>query len=478
MLAFLWLTPLKFMKKMISRRNMLLGLTATAGGLAGLGAFKTFNEPGASQPDIIKKEGLSEPTGQMTYRINKNSSDKVSLLGFGCMRYPVMPGEKSPRSPNINEREAQALIDYAFAHGVNYFDTAWGYHNGASQIFTGSALKRYPRDKFFLATKMPSYLKPSLAQAKEIFATQLRNCQVEYFDYYLLHTLSTVANYQETYEREGVLDYLLEEKKQGRIRNLGWSFHGDAPMLEYVLSRDIPWDFGMIQINYHDLWHKYEPNPNIKRNTPEPAPVPWMFEKMVASGLPLIIMEPLLGGRLARLNHKAVNILQSARPQDSAAAWAFRYVAGLPNILTILSGMTYMEHLQENLQTFSPFEPLSAAEEDVLKKSLQAFINTDNIRCTTCGYCMPCPYGVDIPAVFRHHNNCLDDDLVPRGVRSAEYEEARHAYLASLARKVPELATASHCTGCGQCLPKCPQFIDIPKEMAALGKLIHGLREV
>ena len=464
-------------KEILTRRKMLLGLTATAGGLAGLGAWKTFHEPGTSQPEIIKKANLSEPTAPMSYSTNKKNGDKISLLGFGCMRFPVMPGEKSPRSPNIDAKAVQAMVDYAIAHGVNYFDTGWGYHSGASQAFIGRALKHHPRDKFNLATKMPGFFKPTLAKAKEYFASQLKQCQVEYFDYYLLHALSTVPNYKETYEREGVLDYLLEEKKQGRIRNLGWSFHGDAPMLEYVLNCGVPWDFGMVQLNYHDMLYKYIPTMRMRRTLPEPAPIPWMYSKMVASGLPMIIMEPLLGGRLARLNGKALRILQAARPEDSAAAWAFRYVAGLPNVLTILSGMTYMEHLQDNLQIFSPLEPLTPSEELVLKEALNAFVNASNIRCTTCGYCMPCPYGVDIPGVFRHHNNCLDDDLV-KDARSPEYNTARQAYLASLARKVPELATASHCTGCGQCISKCPQFIDIPNEMDKLAKLVRDMTTV
>ena len=273
-------------------------------------------------------------------------------------------------------------------------------------------------------------------------------------------------------------DAMLEEKRQGRIRNLGWSFHGDKAMLEYVLSRDVPWDFAMIQLNYHDLLHELNPNPFIKRNVPQPAPTKWMFEKIIASGLPYVIMEPLLGGRLARLNGKAVHTLQTEHPDATAASWAFRYVAGLPNVLTILSGMTYLEHLQDNLSTFTPFQPLSKHEQAVLQKALQEFVVADNIRCTTCGYCMPCPYGVDIPAVFRHHNDCLDDDKVPQDVRDPDYAAARRSYLTSLSRRVTELRTAAHCTGCGQCVKMCPQFIDIPTEMAKLGRYINGLREI
>ena len=201
-----------------------------------------------------------------------------------------------------------------------------------------------------------------------------------------------------------------------------------------------------------------------------------MYETLLASGLPLVIMEPLLGGRLARLNRKALRILQTQDPQATAASWAFRYVGGLPNVLTVLTGMTYMEHLQDNLRTFAPLVPFSEQESATLKKALDAFVTADNIRCTTCGYCMPCPYGVDIPTVFRHHNDCLDDEQVPAGERSPEYDAARRHYLVTLARRVPELRSASRCTGCGKCVKKCPQFIDIPGEMAKLAKLLEDMR--
>lgn len=469
-------------KSSLTRRQVLAGLTVACGGVAGLGGWATYQNSLAKSPQPgpgFSTEGMPETSAQnMTYTSTSRSGDKISMLGFGCMRYPVMPGENSPRSPNIDEAQAFALVDYALAHGVNYFDTAWGYHNGASQIVTGKALKRHPRDSFFLATKMPGYMNPSRARAKEMFETQLKNCQVDYFDYYLLHNLSLVSNYQRTYEKEGVLDYLLEERKQGRIRNLGWSFHGDCAMLEYVLSRDVDWDFAMIQVNYHDLLRNVVPNPFIKKTVPVPAPSKWMLDKIVETKLPLVIMEPLLGGRLARLNGKAIRILQNEHAAASPASWAFRYVAGLPNIMTILSGMTYMEHLQDNLQTFSPYVPLSDHEHQSLKAALDAFVVADNIRCTTCGYCMPCPYGVDIPAVFKHHNNCLDDDINPTDATKAAYNQARQQYLTTLAREIPELRSASHCTGCGQCVAQCPQFIDIPHEMAKLSKYVRDLRKV
>ena len=460
----------------LSRRTLLktagvsaVGVTAAYYGLDKLGALpRGLSGWNAPLPP--------PPTDKMTYRTHQGSGDKISLLAFGCMRLPVMPEATSPRSIDIDESAAFALVDYALAHGVNYFDTAWGYHGGASESIMGKALKRHPRDSFYLATKMPTYLDPTLAQAKEIFATQLQKCQVDYFDYYLLHALTSAAGYRKTYEELGVLDFLLEEKAQGRIRNLGWSFHGDQETLEYVLSRNVPWDFAMVQLNYHDLLHEYIPSAFQRVRAQEPAPAQWMYEKLRQSGLPLMIMEPLLGGRLARLNKKTLAVLQTERPQDSAATWSFRHLGGLPNVLTVLSGMTYMEHLQDNIRAYAPLEPLSEWEHTVLKAALDVFITAENIRCTTCGYCMPCPYGVDIPAVFLHHNNCLDDEQVPKGTRDAEYAKARRAYLVNLVRQVPKLRTAIHCTGCDKCVKLCPQFLDIPAEMARLGKFVEELR--
>ena len=456
----------------VSRRRL---LQAAGAGVAG-GAVLYGLDKLRLLPSFEKN--LPVPAADsMTYRLNPKNGDKISLLGFGCMRFPMLPGADSPTGPEVNEQGAFALIDYAMAHGVNYYDTAWPYHRGISESVVGKALQQYPRESFYLADKMPTYLLPTREQAREIFEKQLEKCKVEYFDYYLLHAIRFVEDYQTVYEKNGVLDYLLEQKKQGRIRNLGWSFYGNTETLEYLLSRDVQWDFAMVQLNYHDMLHEYKIAPHQARFIPkDPAPTQWMFEKMQQSGLPLIVMEPLLGGRLARLNKKALAVLQTERPQASAASWAFRYVAGLPNVITLLSGMTYMEHLQDNLRSLAPYEPLSDREMHTLKAALDVFLTGANIRCTTCGYCMPCPYGVDIPAIFAHFNRCLDDEQIPKGARDADYEKARRAYLLEYERSIPELRQAERCTGCGVCLKHCPQMIPIPEEMARLGKFVENLR--
>jgi predicted aldo/keto reductase-like oxidoreductase len=455
-----------------SRRSLLKGLGAVVAGGAAYHALDSLKLlPGEAS-------GLPEPSGEeMTYRINPRNGDHVSLLGYGCMRFPMLSGAASPTGPEVDEQAAMHSVDYAYRHGVNYFDTAWPYHRGVSEVVTGKALKRYPRSTFYVADKMPGFLNPDKKQAEEYFNIQLERCQIDYFDYYLLHSLISVDNYRHVYEENGVLDYLLQQKASGRIRNLGWSFHGDREMLDYLLSRDADWDFVMLQLNYHDLLHEYKPVPALQSRLTRAAAQPrWVLERLSATGLPVIIMEPLLGGRLARLSKKALAVLQEERPEASAASWAFRYAASLPNVLTILSGMTHLEHLQDNLRTYSPFEPLSGQELAVLRRGLDLFVTQENIPCTACGYCLPCPYDVNIPAVFTHYNYCLDDEYIPKGARDAEYESARRAYLIGYDRSIPDLRQASHCTGCNLCLEHCPQNIAIPEQMARLSRFVEELR--
>ncbi|MDR1395743.1 MAG: aldo/keto reductase [Deltaproteobacteria bacterium] len=459
------------MASILTRRNFLIGLgAAAAGGVIGQGLKTLKMRSGPDSP--------GEGREKMTLRTNPLNGDRVSLLGFGCMRFPMLPGAQSPTGPEVDEKTAEKLIDWAYERGVSYFDTAYPYHQGKSETVLGRALRKHPRDSFFLADKMPTFLNPDRTRAEEYFFVQLKRCQAEYFDYYLLHNIKTKEIYQEIYEKNGVLDFLLEQKKAGRIRNLGWSFHGDEAALNYLLNCGVKWDAVQVQLNYHDLLNRYVHSEAFLNQdmTWQPAQPAWILEQLNARGFPIIIMEPLLGGRLARLNRKAAAILQSQRPEMSLASWAFRYAAGLPNVLTVLSGMTLLEHVKDNLRTYSPCEPLSEPEAAVLKKALDVFLTQENIPSTSCGHCMPCPDDVNIPADYSHYNLCADEEYLPRGGRSEEYEKARRAYLTGYDRSVPELRQASHCTGCGACRPHCPQGIAIPEQLARLGRLAEDLR--
>lgn len=449
-------------------RRKALKILAAGAAAAGLSTLAGCNKTKTPQID------LNDPTvGKMTYRINPKNGDKISLLGYGCMRFPTIGDDKSA----IDEEISQILVDEAIRRGVNYFDTAWPYHGGNSETFIGKALKKYPRDSFYLASKFPGMRDMTKEEFLEVFPKQLEKCQVEYFDYYLLHNLQNVQDFKKTYEEKGMLAYLLEQKKQGKIRNLGWSFHGDMEMFNYVLSLDVEWDFALIQINYMD----WDVAPDISKrkwaneNTVAPN-ARWMYEKLTERGIPVIIMEPLLGGRLARLNKEAHTLLKTENPEDPPARWAFRFVGQLPNVITVLSGMTYMEHLVENARTYSPLAELTEREMATLMKAAEAQRGKHAINCTTCRYCMPCPYGLDIPSIFAHYNKCVVEDNIPPDSLDPDYARARRAYLVSYDRAMPELRQADKCIGCKRCVPLCPQMIDIPSEMLRLAKLVESLR--
>lgn len=456
----------------------LLGLTVLSGGCsspANKSAGVQSGHPNGGQKLALPPSAPAPApashadTSQMTYRVNPRNGDKISLLGFGCMRFPVLPHPDDPSVNIIDEENAYKLVDYAWAHGVNYYDTAYFYHDGASEAMIGKALARYPRQSFYLADKMPTRIVESLDQAKQIFEDQLAKCQVKYFDYYLLHNLSDLAATKHVYQELGVLDYLIEQKKQGRIRNLGWSFHGDRELFLYALDKlGFDWDFVQIQFNYND-WQFGD------SHRAESMPAQWLYEELKKRHIGFVVMEPLLGGRLAILNSSAVNIFKAANPEASPASWALRYAVSPPEVICALSGMTYMEHLQDNVQTMSPFKPLTPAERQVITRALSAFRANFTIPCTGCHYCMPCPYGVDIPAVFSHYNKCLEEERLPDDEKDPEYKRLRREYLIGYNRAASPMHQASRCIGCGKCLQNCPQKIDIPVMMNQIHELTESL---
>jgi predicted aldo/keto reductase-like oxidoreductase len=435
------------------------------------------------RPDTNHSSGtrrLGEvPTDKMTYRVTPNTGDKVSLLGFGCMRWPLR--NKADGTEEIDQDAVNELVDYAIGHGVNYFDTSPVYVRGWSETATGIALKRHPRDKFFIATKMSNQRLADQGLAGEalykasvdMYRNSMVQLQTDYLDYYLLHNIGGgegegIPLLKKRFFDNGMMDFMLKEREAGRIRNLGFSFHGNVKAYDYLLQTDIKWDFVQIQLNYID-WQHAQVGWNINAE--------YLYGELVKRGIPAVIMEPLLGGRLARIPIQAMNILKRLRPEDSAAMWAFRY-AGVPaNVLTVLSGMVYVEHLQENICVYSPLQPVSEKEYAALEEITEIMINASYIQCTTCQYCMPCPYGLNIPEIFAHYNRCVSDGNRLKSSRDENYRKARQAFLVGYDRRVPKLRQANHCTTCNQCKPRCPQGIDIPAEMQRVDLYAEQLKQ-
>jgi predicted aldo/keto reductase-like oxidoreductase len=408
------------------------------------------------------------PTDKMEYRTNPHSGDRIGLLGYGCMRWPVHTGADGQQE--IDQETVNSLVDFAIAHGVNYFDTAPVYIRGWSEEATGKALARHPRDKWFIATKASNQGGPwDLEGCKQMYRQSMSNMGVDYIDYYLMHAVgSSIESFHQRFVDNGFLDFLLEERAAGRIRNLGWSFHGQKEVFDYVLAwRGIQWDFCQIQLNYQDWTIPIGASVNAE----------YLYTELVKNNVCVVIMEPLLGGRLARVPQQALDMMAGMHPEDTAAKWAFRFAGTPPGVLTVLSGMVYMEHLQENLRTFAPFTPMNEAEYAVLNNVKEVLANADYIQCTTCEYCMPCPYGVDIPQVFAHYNKCVSEGRLLDSSSDENYARARRAFLVGYDRSVSKLRQANRCINCEQCLPKCPQGIRIPTEMAKVDAYAEKLRQ-
>ena len=412
----------------MNRRDFIKGSLAIAA-LAALGGCKEGKET-----SNVNAGNSEKKKGEMTKRKLGNIAQGVSLLGYGLMRLPL----KDRRNQSeIDKEKAQELIDRAMAGGVNYYDTAWVYHQGMSERFAGEALKKYPRESYNLADKMPVWEVKSLDDAKRIFQEQLDRCQTEYFDFYLLHSLNGGA--WPNVRDNGALEYARQMKKEGKVKYLGFSFHGDNKDLA-VIADFGGWDFAQIQLNYFD-WDDYSRE---------------QYEILTSHGIPVVVMEPLKGGELANLQPKTLEMLTTARPGTTAAQWAFEFIASLPNVLTILSGMTYMEHVEENLKTFSPIEPLGEEGKELLVKVKEFMKEEGKIPCTTCRYCTPCPVGVAIPDIFKMYNN-YRSSLV-KWMSQREYFQLEKG------------SRADACVECGACLKKCPQKINIPEELKRVHK--------
>lgn len=360
---------------------------------------------------------------------------KLSALGMGAMRLPVVDGDDS----KIDEAAAFAMVDEAMARGVNYYDTAWGYHNGNSELVMGKALARHPREKFYLATKFPGYDLSNMGKVEEIFEKQLEKCQVEYFDFYLFHNVCEMNIDAYLDPKYGTYDYLMAQKKNGRIRHLGFSAHGDYDVMKRFLEaygKDM--EFCQIQLNYLD-WDFQD----AKRKV----------ELLDQWNIPVWVMEPLRGGKLASLAPEDEAKLKALRPDEGIPAWAFRYLQSIPSVVVTLSGMSNMEQMKENIATFETDKPLNETELETLHAIAQGMVKKIVLPCTACHYCTShCPQGLDIPNLLSLYN---------------EHCFTQGGFIAPMALSaIPADKQPSACIGCRSCEAVCPQGIKISEAMA------------
>lgn len=368
---------------------------------------------------------------------------KLSALGMGAMRLPVVDGDDS----KIDEAAAFAMVDEAMARGVNYYDTAWGYHNGNSELVMGKALARHPREKFYLATKFPGYDLSNMGKVEEIFEKQLEKCQVEYFDFYLFHNVCEMNIDAYLDPKYGTYDYLLAQKKNGRIRHLGFSAHGDYDVMKRFLEaygKDM--EFCQIQLNYLD-WDFQD----AKRKV----------ELLNQWNIPVWVMEPLRGGKLASLAPEDEAKLKALRPDEGIPAWAFRYLQSIPSVVVTLSGMSNMEQMKENIATFETDKPLNETELETLHAIAQGMVKKVVLPCTACHYCTShCPQGLDIPNLLSLYN---------------EHCFTQGGFIAPMALSaIPADKQPSACIGCRSCEAVCPQGIKISEAMADFTAKLGG----
>ena len=375
----------------------------------------------------------------MIYR--KFQDIQLSGLGLGMMRLPVLDGNDA----TVDEAAAAELIDFAYKSGINYFDTAWGYHNGNSELVAGKYLSRYPRESYYLTSKFPGYDLSNMGKAEEIFERQLEKCQTQYFDFYLFHNVyeGNIDAYLDP--QYGILEYLLKQKANGRIRHLGFSAHGSAEVIQRFLDAyGQHMEFCQLQLNYMD-WHF--------QKAQEKAAI------LQKAGIPIWVMEPLRGGKLAKASDELAAAMQSMRPEETVPGWAFRFLQSIPGVTMVLSGLSNMEQLKANIATYATDEPLSREEFDTLVKYADEETVKGGLPCTACHYCTShCPKELPIPELIALYN---------------EHKISGGGFIAPMAvGSMPEEKRPANCVGCKSCEQVCPQQIRISEMMKKITSMI------
>ena len=358
---------------------------------------------------------------------------EISRLGLGNMRLPCKTPIKRESNPLIDYNKAQELVDMAYENGVNYFDTAYMYHAGKSEKFIGQALKKYPRESYYLADKLPIWMCKKPADMQKIFDKQLQRTGIDCFDFYLLHSLDK-ENFEKC-EKYGAYDFLLEKQKQGLIKNIGFSFHGTIDDLKAIVAAH-HWDFAQIQMNYLD-WK----NQDAKTQ----------YEILTEADIPVIVMEPVRGGKLADVPKRVEELFKNNAPDKSIASWAIRFCATHDNVLTILSGMNAKEQMLDNLQSLTDFVPMTDVELKICQNAASIINESEIIPCTGCDYCADCPKSVKISTIFDVYNKLKTEEY------TADQAKEKYAQID---------VNHTQCVACGKCKEHCPQSIDIPKMLS------------
>ncbi|MBQ6266036.1 MAG: aldo/keto reductase [Clostridia bacterium] len=371
---------------------------------------------------------------------NRFQNIELSALGLGCMRLPVIDGDDSrPDAPAVRE-----MVAYAMQNGINYYDTAWGYHAGNSETVIGDALSEYPRDSFYLASKFPGYDLSNMDKVEEIFEKQLEKCRVDYFDFYLFHNVCEMNINQYLDPKYGIYNYLILQKNNGRIKHLGFSAHGSYEVIErFLKAYGSDMEFCQLQINYID----WEFQNAVKK-----------VELIKSYGIPVFVMEPVRGGKLAKLDAHYESKLKEMRPDESAVAWAFRFLQSI-DATVVLSGMSDFEQLRQNIDIYSEKKPLSEYEMKTLLGMARDMVNPKTVPCTACRYCTThCPMELDIPFLLNLYNEHFYSDggfIAPMALMS-----------------LPQDKQPSACIGCGSCEAVCPQQIKIPEALASFCEML------
>ena len=453
------------MSKKITRREALKSLIFAGMGIA-TGGMLLKSQVTPASADTMPERWKEAPEGtRIDSRTWEKLGETLGMLGLGCMRLPTVSGGQGGfgRHQPLDQKAVNAMVDYAIAHGINYFDTAPAY--GESEVVTGKALSRHPRSAFRIATKLSNMNgRHTLEAGKQMFETSLKNLQVDYVDFLLLHNVQNLSGFNTRFRDNGLFDWLLAQKAAGRIRHLGFSFHGtnqDLPVLVDLYD----WDFVQIQLNYAD-WKEMSRGWGGSSGTTSSE---YLYNYLVGKGIPVVVMEPVKGGSLANVSDGVASVLRERHPALSPAANALTFVGSLPGVMVTLSGMSNMEQLKENVSLFTGFKPFSDSDMAFMQHVADLYKSKGQIPCTACAYCMPCPAGVDIPGNFKIFNSA-SDALLSSETERRDVVSKRKAFLKQYKAQEKGIR-ADACISCNACLAKCPQHISIPQHMQRIREL-------